>query len=452
MAWRDIISPHFLNLEIVMKNVISPVKGTRDFYPEQMAVRTWLYGMFREVAESFGYQEWEAPLLETLDLYAAKSGEELVKEQSYVFKDRGGDEITLRPELTPSLARLIAQKQQQLTFPLRWWSFGPFWRYERPQKGRTREFFQWNVDILGPDTPEADAENVAVLATFFQRVGITPKEVIILVNDRRLINAQFDRFNVDEGMRPAVSSWIDRRGKLSPSAWEAYGKEIGLTNTQLTNLKSMLDDRELWKQSPEQVRFYAAIKALGLSHFVQFDPSVMRGLLYYTGTVFEAWEVGGEIRRSILGGGRYDNLLSDVGGDSLPAVGFAMGDVVITLLLEKYGLLPKNLDVNPAPVLVTVFDQERQLASLELATKLRAAGLKVIVYPEEIKLGKQFKYADRIGAKVTLVLGPEEVEKGQVTIKNLLNGEQVIVPQDDAANVINAIKPDGIIRPLTWCL
>ena len=422
-----------------MKNVVQSVKGTRDFYPEQMAVRTWLYGMFREVAESFGYQEWEAPLLETLDLYAAKSGEELVKEQSYVFKDRGGDEITLRPELTPSLARLIAQKQQQLTFPLRWWSFGPFWRYERPQKGRTREFFQWNVDILGPDTPEADAENVAVLATFFQRVGLTPNEVIILVNDRRLINAQFDRFNVDKGIRPAVSSWIDRRGKLSPNAWEDYGKEIGLSDTQLTNLKSMLDDKELWRQSPEQVRFYAAIKALGLSHFVQFDPSIMRGLLYYTGTVFEAWEVGGEIRRSILGGGRYDNLLSDVGGDSLPAVGFAMGDVVITLLLEKYGLLPKNLDVCPAPVLVTVFDQERQLASLELATKLRAAGLKVVVYPEEIKLGKQFKYADRIGARVTLVLGPEEVEKGQVTIKNLLNGEQVIVPQDDAANIINAI-------------
>jgi histidyl-tRNA synthetase len=422
-----------------MKNVVQSVKGTRDFYPEQMAVRTWLYGMFREVAESFGYQEWEAPLLETLDLYAAKSGEELVKEQSYVFKDRGGDEITLRPELTPSLARLIAQKQQQLTFPLRWWSFGPFWRYERPQKGRTREFFQWNVDILGPDTPEADAENVAVLATFFQRVGLTPNEVIILVNDRRLINAQFDRINVDKGIRPAVSSWIDRRGKLSPNAWEDYGKEIGLSDTQLTNLKSMLDDKELWRQSPEQVRFYAAIKALGLSHFVQFDPSIMRGLLYYTGTVFEAWEVGGEIRRSILGGGRYDNLLSDVGGDSLPAVGFAMGDVVITLLLEKYGLLPKNLDVSPAPVLVTVFDQERQLASLELATKLRAAGLKVVVYPEEIKLGKQFKYADRIGAKVTLVLGPEEIEKGQVTIKNLLNGVQVAVPADEAANVINGI-------------
>jgi len=426
-----------------MKNVIKSVKGTRDFYPELMAVRNWLYETIREVAESFGYQEWEAPLLETLDLYAAKSGEELVKEQSYVFTDRGGDEITLRPELTPSLARLIAQKQQQLTFPLRWWSWGPFWRYERPQKGRTREFFQWNVDMLGPNTPEADAENVAVLATFFQRVGLTPNEVIILVNDRRLIDAQFDKFNVAQEMRPAVSSWIDRREKLSPDSWEEYGKEIGLTDSQLENLKAMLNDKELWKQSPEQVRFYQAIEALGLRHFVQFDPSIMRGLLYYTGTVFEAWEVGGEIRRSILGGGRYDNLLADVGGDSLPAVGFAMGDVVITLLLEKYGLLPNDLDVNPAPVLVTVFDEERQLASLGLAAKLRSASLKVVVYPEAAKLGKQFKYADRIGAKVTLVIGPDEAENGQVTVKNLISGEQVIVSQDVVADVIRGILDDS---------
>ena len=426
-----------------MKNIIQSVKGTRDFYPEQMAVRTWLYKTIREVAESFGYQEWEAPLLEALDLYAAKSGEELVKEQSYVFKDRGGDEITLRPELTPSLARVIAQKQQELTFPLRWWSFGPFWRYERPQKGRTREFFQWNVDMLGPDTPEADAENVAVLATFFQRVGLKPNEVMILVNDRRLINSQFDKFGVEKDMRPAVSSWIDRRGKMSPDEWEAYGKDIGLSDSQFENLKAMLNDKELWKQSPEQVRFYKAIEALGLSHFVQFDPSIMRGLLYYTGTVFEAWEVGGEIRRSILGGGRYDNLLSDVGGDPLPAVGFAMGDVVITLLLEKYGLLPTDLDVNPAPVLVTVFDEERQLASLMMATKLREVGLNVVVYPEATKLGKQFKYADRIGAKVTLVLGPDEAEKGQVTVKNLMSGEQVIVAQEAAIELIRDILAEG---------
>jgi histidyl-tRNA synthetase len=266
---------------------------------------------------------------------------------------------------------------------------------------------------------------------------------MILVNDRRLMDAQFDKFDVKKEIRPAVSSWIDRREKLSPDDWEAYGKEIGLSDSQLANLKSILSDKELWRQSPEQVRFYKAIEALGLSHFVQFDPSVVRGLLYYTGTVFEAWEVGGEIRRSILGGGRYDNLLADVGGDSLPAVGFAMGDVVITLLLEKYGLLPDDLDVNPAPVLVTVFDEERQLASLELAAKLRGAGLKVVVYPEATKLGKQFKYADRIGAKVTLVLGPDEVEKGRVTVKNLMSGEQVVVAQEAVVDVIRGILAEG---------
>jgi histidyl-tRNA synthetase len=422
-----------------MKKVIQSVKGTRDFYPEQMAVRIWLYNQMRAVSESFGYQEWEAPLLEPLELYAAKSGDELVREQSYVFTDRGGSEITLRPELTPSLVRMIAQKQNELVFPVRWWSFGPFWRYERPQKGRTREFFQWNVDMLGVESPEADAENVAVLATFFQRVGLSPEQVLILVNNRRLTDSRFDAFSIPVSQRPVVSSWIDRRARMTPEAWEAYGKEIGLSESQLTDLKSMLDDKDLWKQSDELTRFFAVINALGLSEYVKFDPSIMRGLLYYTGTVFEAWEVGGDIKRSILGGGRYDNLTRDVGGDPIPGVGFAMGDVVITLLLEKYGLLPKDLNVNPAPVLVTVFDQQRLLKSFKLASELRRAGLNVICYPEPAKLPKQFKYADRIGAKVTLVLGPDEAAKAEVTVKNLSNGEQVVIPQNEAATVIRKI-------------
>src|SRR3989304_4359803 len=209
-----------------MKNVIPAVKGTRDFYPEQMAIRTWLYKTVREVAESFGYQEWEAPLLESLDLYAAKSGEELVKEQSYVFKDRGGNEITLRPELTPSLARLIAQKQQQLTFPLRWWSFGPFWRYESPQKGRTREFFQWNVDMLGVDSPEADAEMIAIAATFLRSVGLTPQLAAIFVNNRRLMKSEFDLLGILPEKQLEVSGLIDRRSKMEPAKWEAYALEV----------------------------------------------------------------------------------------------------------------------------------------------------------------------------------------------------------------------------------
>jgi histidyl-tRNA synthetase len=421
------------------KNIIPSVKGTRDFYPELMAVRTWLYGVLRQVSESFGYQEYEAPILESLDLYAAKSGEELVKEQSYVFTDRSGDQIALRPELTPSLARMVAQRQRELTYPLRWWSFGPFWRYERPQKGRSREFFQWNVDMLGVDSPEADAELVTVLATFFKTVGLTPGEVMILVNNRKLMDARFDGFGIPKNQRPAVSSWIDRREKMSIEAWLKYGADIGLSQAQVESIKQMLANQDLWQQSEELVRFFKAIDALGLREYVRFDPAIVRGLLYYTGTVFEAWEVGGEIKRSILGGGRYDNLLADVGGDPLPAVGFAMGDVVVTLILEKYGLLPQGLDATPAPVLVTVFNDELLLESYTLAAELRRAGLNVTCYPEPTKLSKQFKFADRIGMRVTIVVGPDEVAAGTVAIKDLVSGDQQSVNRKEAAEAIRKI-------------
>ena len=421
------------------KKIIQSVKGTRDFYPEQMAVRTWLYNILRNVAASFGYQEFEAPILETLELYAAKSSDEIVREQSYVFADRSGTQITLRPELTPSLARMVAQRQKRLTFPLRWWSFGPFWRYERPQKGRSREFFQWNVDLLGADSPEADAENVAVLATLFQTVGLTPKEVLILVSDRRLLDAQLTAFKVPEESRAAISAWIDRREKMAPEVWEAYGSELGLSGKQVEKIKKMLEDKELWRQSVELPRFFKAVEVLGVGEYVQFDASIVRGFTYYTGTVFEAWEVGGDIRRSILGGGRYDNLLADVGGEKLPAVGFAMGDVVMLLLLEKYGLLPKNLPISPAQVLVTVFNQEHLLVSFQLAKELRTAGVKVICYPEPEKLPRQFKYADRIGMRAVIVISPDEVERGEVTIKDLARSEQWTLKREEMVPVIQEL-------------
>jgi len=419
-----------------MKNIIQPAKGTRDFYPEQMAIRTWLYNILRQVSESFGYQEWDAPFLESIELYAAKSNEEMVKEQSYVFEDRGGNMLTLRPELTPSLARMVAQKQNELVFPIRWWSFGPFWRYERPQKGRTREFFQWNVDLLGPNSPEADAENVAVLATLFKTVGLTPKEVLIMVSDRRLLDAQLDAFEVPQESRAAVSAWIDRRDKMSPEAWRANARELGLSDGQLSKVESMLADKDLWKSSAELPRFFEAIGSLGLSDYVRFDAGIVRGFTYYTGTVFEAWEVGGTIKRAILGGGRYDRLLADVGGDLLPAVGYAMGDVVFTLLLEKYGLLPQDLKVNPAEVLVTVFGQELFLESIKLASELRTGGLNVVCYPEPAKLPKQFKYADRMGMRLVTVIGPDEAAAGKVTLKDLGRGRQVTVAREKAAEAI----------------
>ena len=420
-----------------MKNVIQPVQGTHDFYPEDMALRTWLYGVMRSVAESFGYQEWEAPLIETLDLYAAKSGEELVEKQSYVLTDREGQRITLRPELTPSLARMIAQRQEQLAFPLRWWSFGPFWRHERTQKGRRREFFQWNVDMVGAQSPEADAENVAVLATFFRRVGLDPSRVVIYVNDRRLMNAKFREFGIAQDLWPNASGWIDRKAKMASEAWLEYGAEVGLSSQQIAGVQALMEDKELWKKSPDLPRFFDAAAALGISDYVQYEPTIIRGLLYYTGTVFEAWEIGGDIRRSILGGGRYDNLLSDVGGGALPAVGWAMGDVVITLLLEKYGLLPNGLTAQPASVLVTVFDQERLQPCFRIASELREAGIATSTYPDPAKLPRQFKYADKNGMRVALVIGPDEDATKRVTIKDLASGTQQTVPQ---ANVVAEVR------------
>jgi histidyl-tRNA synthetase len=417
---------------------IKTVKGTREFYPEEMALRNYLYEKVRAASQSFGYQEYDGPFIETIDLYAAKSGEELVKKQSFTFQDRGGEFVTLRPELTPSLARMIAARQGQLTTPVRWWSFGPFWRYEQPQKGRTREFFQWNIDILGVATPEADAELIAVAATFLRSVGLSPQLATIFVNNRRLMEAEFDALEIPPEKRLEVSNLIDRRSKMEPAKWDENALEMGLNEAQREKLKDILVDFELWNKSEELTRLFAALEALGVREYVKFDPNIMRGLLYYTGTVFEAFETSGSLKRAILGGGRYDNLLEDVGGTPLSGMGFAMGDVVIGIVLQENGLLPKFAQT-PAPVLVTVFDESLLLQSFALAADLRKEGLNVMVYPEVAKLQKQFKFADKMKMKTALVLGPDEAAKDQVVVKNLANGDQIAVTRESLVDLVRQV-------------
>jgi histidyl-tRNA synthetase len=272
-----------------MKNMIQSVKGTREFYPPQMEFRRWLYSKIEEVSTLFGYQEFDGPFLEKIELYAAKSGEELVKEQAFVFPDRGGDLITLRPELTPSLARMIAKNQNELAFPLRWWSFGPFWRYERPQKGRSREFFQWNIDLIGVDSPEADAELLAICATFFQNVGLTPKEVKISINNRILIDQEIRELGIDFEMKKEVFHLIDRREKMKPEEWNSSGLASGLSQPQLDGILKLLSNFELWKKSPELNKIFNILEKYGVSEYISYDPRIVRGLDYYTGVVFFSW-------------------------------------------------------------------------------------------------------------------------------------------------------------------
>jgi histidyl-tRNA synthetase len=424
---------------LAKNSIIQPVKGTRDYYPELMAVRKWLYQTAGSVAESFGYQEFEGPFIETIDLYAAKSGDELVKEQSFVFEDRGGKLITLRPELTPTLARMVAQRQNQLIYPLRWWSFGPFWRYERPQKGRTREFFQWNIDLIGPNTPAADAELVAIIAKFFSKIGLTPNEAMIFVNNRQLMETELQSIGIPLENMKAIFHLIDRQDKLPSTKWEAYAAELGLENNQINNLRQILANQQLWEKSESLEGLFPALESLGVSDYVSFVPSVIRGLDYYTGTVFEAQAIKGDLKRSILGGGRYDNLLSDVGGKTLPAVGFAMGDLVITLVLEELGLIPAYINSPTASVMVTVFNEETQLKSLSFSDELRQTGLNVNCYPKVDKIGKQLKFGDRTGIKIAVLLGPDEIANQEVTLKDLTTGSQQTIARSESAKIISQL-------------
>ena len=416
------------------KTTIQAVKGTRDFYPEAMAFRSWLYGKVQEISRRFGYQEYEAPLLERLELYAAKSGEELVKEQSFVLTDRGGDELALRPELTPSLARMIAQRQARLVLPVRWFSYGPFWRYERPQRGRTREFFQWNIDLLGDESPAADGEIVAIGAEFLRSSGLSSEDVGIFLNSRRLMERKLSEIGIGDELRAEAFRLIDRRDKLPGDKWSAWALELGLSADQLVGLRTLLADPDLWQESEELREVFATAEAFGLSDYLVYDASIVRGLDYYTGPVFEAYDRS-RTSRAIFGGGRYDNLVADVGGDRITGVGFAMGDVVIELLLADAGKRPE-LPTSPSQVLVTLFDEDLRKETLGVATRLRQAGINAEQILEPIRLGKQFRFADRKGIPFVVILGPDELDAGQIVVKNLKTGEQNAYTVGKAIEVI----------------
>lgn len=415
--------------------------GFRDFYPEDFSVRAHIMQAWRDVARRYGFAEYDGPPLEPLDLYTEKSGQEIVG-QLYAFEDKGGRQVALRPEMTPTLARMAGARAGSLRKPVRWFTVPQLFRYERTQRGRLREHFQWNVDILGEDAIEADAEILAVALDGLRRLGLGADHVVARFNDRRLLEQVLRHAGVPEEALGATYAVIDKLGRESMERTrERLESEAGLppaavdavlelpAMTGLPAVAARWGDVPLVATEVERLESYGAILAeLGFGQWVRFDPSIVRGLAYYTGTVFEIFDRQGELR-AICGGGRYDRLLGALGGADLPAVGFGMGDVVLRELLAAHGLLP---DTTPSVdyYVVCVTDGERALGR-RVAQALRAAGWSVAYDLRGAGMGRQFKNADARGAARVVVLGPDEVAAGQAVVRDMVAGEEQRLPLAD---------------------
>jgi len=416
---------------------LQTLKGFRDFYPEDMAFQSWLYKNIKEVSESFGFQEYEGPILEPLDLYAAKSGEELVKKQAFTLKDKSNKLLALRPEMTPTLARMVAKKEGSLTFPIKWFTYGRRFRYETPQKGRGREFFQWDIDILGSENPLTDAEIIQIAATFYKKVGLTPSMVKIKINDRVFLQEKLASLGILKEKTFSIFKTIDKKNKVNAKEFEEMLNDSDLSKIQTDKLLSLLADKNSYKDSPWLVEIMKAVEKMGVSEYVEFDSTIVRGLDYYTRTVLEGWDIKG-VFRSIWGGGRYDNLTMAVGGKTkIPGVGFAMGDMVLKELLITNNKYPK-LQISKTQVLVTVFNSDLLSKSIDVSRKLRGSGINTEIYPEDsIRLDKQLKYADKKGIPYVVIIGPEEIETKTITLKNLKTKEQT---KTSFENLVSLVK------------
>lgn len=403
---------------------IQAVKGTRDFYPEEMAFRSWLYDKIKQVSNKFGYQEFDGPYIEYLDLYADKTSEEILKEQAFSLQDRDGKDILLRPEITPTFARMVAEKGRQLLQPIRWFSFGRAYRYEQPQKGRTREFFQWEINVLGPETPEADAEILAIATEYFKALGLTADQVVIRVNDRSYFEQILDQNSISRDKFIPLLRIIDRKEKISQEQFDNLLTEAGLNQNQVDALNSYFNSKD-YSKSEWLSKLFTSLKSYeGVLNYIEYDPIIARGFDYYTRTVFEAWDKTGNLKRALFGGGRFDNLTESLGGERIPGVGMAPGDVPIQVLLEALGKIP---DIKPktATVLVTVFNEELASKSTQISALLRSNNIDTEGWVEPgTKLDKQLRYANQRGIPYVVIIGPEEASQNLIILKDFNNQTQ----------------------------
>ena len=419
-----------------------PYKGTRDFYPEDMRIQQWMFNRLRSVVTRYGYQEYDGPMLEPFELYAAKTGEEIVNQQLYWLVDRGERKLAIRPEMTPTLARMVAGKLHELPRPVRWYSIPNLWRYERPQRGRLREHWQLNVDVLGGDPLLADAELLNLALDLMKAFG-GEKHVSIRVNNRRLMDAFFTR---TLGLTPTVAlqttKAIDARAKIGEEAYAKWLSDLGLNEEQREKMerffKASFEETaaEIPCEGTEELKsLFRLLEESGIRQFVAFDPTVLRGLDYYTGTVFEMYDTSPENRRAMFGGGRYDNLVGMFGKERLSGVGLGMGDVTLRNFLETHGLRPKF--ESAIDVMVSLPRLDLRAKAEEVARALRSEGLRVITPLSAEGFGAQLKLANKHNAKFAVLFGDTELAEGKVILKDLVKGEQVSVP---LASVTHEVK------------
>lgn len=406
----------------------------RDFYPEEMFRRRWLEDLWREVSLASGLLEYDGPILEHLELFTAKSGQEIA-EQLFSLTDRAGRGLAIRPEITPTLARMVNERAASLPKPIRWFSIARLCRGEQPQRGRLREFFQWNIDILGADSPVADAEAILVAIDLLRRVGLGSEDVVVRISSRALLGALLEQAGFSPKQINMAYRLLDKRGKMPDVVFQALvQKEVTDVECReaLERIASYRTLEEIQSQSgitdrirvaaQELAEVFNILQTFGVAEYCRFDIGIVRGLAYYTGTVFEIFDRAGQFR-AIGGGGRFDDLLKALGGPSMPAVGFGMGDVVLMELLAEKGLLPQihqSCDFYVVDIDPSLFG-----AALGMVASLRSAGKSAQFSYKRASLVKQLKLAANSGAKYCVILGEETTDGGLVTVKNMANGKQV---------------------------
>ena len=428
-----------------MTNKLStqPYKGSRDFYPSDMKIRNFIFDNWKKVCKSYGYEEYDGPFLESFEVYAAKSGEELVNEQLYSFTDRGDRKVAIRPEMTPTLARMIAQKINELPRPIRWFSIANFWRYEKPQRGRGREFFQLNCDIFGVEGLEADLEIISLMADLMKSFGAKKDMFEIRINNRKLMDDFYRVLELETEQMKIVNKAIDKRNKISEEEFVKWlSEDAKLTPEQINKLSDLIENpfptiysmcEEKYEGALEITKILNLINETGLNDYVRIDVSTIRGLDYYTGTVFEIFDLNPKNSRAIAGGGRYDDLIGLFGNEKLTGTGFAIGDITFSDFLQTWDLLPKindNIDY-----FITLWPSENPqftLTALEIARVLREKGFKVFSWLDKnTKIDKQLKLADKKGAKFTVIVGENELKDNTLLVKDMKEKSQSEVKLKD---------------------